>query len=145
MHDAIVCLDFIFFFKQKTAYEMRISDWSSDVCSSDLVAEAELARDLARGAGHQLHHAARAGVADRLPVELAFLPRDRVDEGPVGFVARGDADGREARHLDRVAAVRLRAAADHHAEVGAAALRRALAGDWKRVVQGKRVSVRVDL
>src|SRR3546814_3845249 len=27
---------FLFFFKQKTAYEMRISDWSSDVCSSDL-------------------------------------------------------------------------------------------------------------
>src|SRR3546814_5318393 len=27
---------FCFFFKQKTAYEMRISDWSSDVCSSDL-------------------------------------------------------------------------------------------------------------
>src|SRR3546814_2412111 len=33
-----LCLfvDFFFFFKQKTAYEMRISDWSSDVCSSDL-------------------------------------------------------------------------------------------------------------
>src|SRR3546814_4015223 len=29
---------FLFFFKQKTAYEMRISDWSSDVCSSDLSA-----------------------------------------------------------------------------------------------------------
>src|SRR3546814_16560648 len=29
---------YIFFFKQKTAYEMRISDWSSDVCSSDLCA-----------------------------------------------------------------------------------------------------------
>src|SRR3546814_7984975 len=29
---------FFFFFKRKTAYEMRISDWSSDVCSSDLVA-----------------------------------------------------------------------------------------------------------
>src|SRR3546814_2587722 len=29
-------LDLFFFFKQKTAYEMRISDWSSDVCSSDL-------------------------------------------------------------------------------------------------------------
>src|SRR3546814_16825227 len=28
---------FFFFFKQKTAYEMRISDWSSDVCSSDLL------------------------------------------------------------------------------------------------------------
>src|SRR3546814_15094975 len=34
---SIVCQYFIFFvFKQKTAYEMRISDWSSDVCSSDL-------------------------------------------------------------------------------------------------------------
>src|SRR3546814_724951 len=32
------CL-FVFFFKQKTAYEMRISDWSSDVCSSDLLRE----------------------------------------------------------------------------------------------------------
>src|SRR3546814_2065276 len=30
----VVC--YFFFFKQKTAYEMRISDWSSDVCSSDL-------------------------------------------------------------------------------------------------------------
>src|SRR3546814_7305692 len=29
----------VFFFKQKTAYEMRISDWSSDVCSSDLFME----------------------------------------------------------------------------------------------------------
>src|SRR3546814_3772024 len=34
----MVCCGF-FFFKQKTAYEMRISDWSSDVCSSDLEAE----------------------------------------------------------------------------------------------------------
>src|SRR3546814_13510162 len=33
-----VISDMLFFFKQKTAYEMRISDWSSDVCSSDLVA-----------------------------------------------------------------------------------------------------------
>src|SRR3546814_148866 len=31
-----MCVVFVFFFKQKTAYEMRISDWSSDVCSSDL-------------------------------------------------------------------------------------------------------------
>src|SRR3546814_16923903 len=37
-----VTVDFgFFFFKQKTAYEMRISDWSSDVCSSDLDAAAE--------------------------------------------------------------------------------------------------------
>src|SRR3546814_5466389 len=33
----MILLLFFFFFKQKTAYEMRISDWSSDVCSSDLV------------------------------------------------------------------------------------------------------------
>src|SRR3546814_3345949 len=35
---SLLCLFYLvfFFFKQKTAYEMRISDWSSDVCSSDL-------------------------------------------------------------------------------------------------------------
>src|SRR3546814_20633591 len=32
-----LCIIIFFFFKQKTAYEMRISDWSSDVCSSDLI------------------------------------------------------------------------------------------------------------
>src|SRR3546814_6812258 len=36
----VLVVFFIFFFKQKTAYEMRISDWSSDVCSSDLAAPA---------------------------------------------------------------------------------------------------------
>src|SRR3546814_1529249 len=43
----VLCYLF-FFFKQKTAYEMRISDWSSDVCSSDLVADA--------GRGGRLRH-----------------------------------------------------------------------------------------
>src|SRR3546814_9763846 len=38
----IVMLFCFFFFKQKTAYEMRISDWSSDVCSSDLSSAAAL-------------------------------------------------------------------------------------------------------
>src|SRR3546814_9402080 len=33
---------YFFFFKQKTAYEMRISDWSSDVCSSDLISPRSL-------------------------------------------------------------------------------------------------------
>src|SRR3546814_6224444 len=37
-------LIFFFFFKQKTAYEMRISDWSSDVCSSDLVGDSHRSR-----------------------------------------------------------------------------------------------------
>src|SRR3546814_12232801 len=39
------CVLYFFFFKQKTAYEMRISDWSSDVCSSDLPDQAADARD----------------------------------------------------------------------------------------------------
>src|SRR3546814_10929113 len=39
---------FVFFFKQKTAYEMRISDWSSDVCSSDLGEDRDQAKDQAR-------------------------------------------------------------------------------------------------
>src|SRR3546814_4897129 len=36
--DEVDVYRFFYFFKQKTAYEMRISDWSSDVCSSDLIA-----------------------------------------------------------------------------------------------------------
>src|SRR3546814_5241930 len=44
-------LFFFFFFKQKTAYEMRISDWSSDVCSSDLVPKSEPRRS---GTSHRV-------------------------------------------------------------------------------------------
>src|SRR3546814_1858911 len=51
---------FFFFFKQRTAYELRISDWSSDVCSSDL----ELAHDPSGTHSHDLH-------ADELDAELA--------------------------------------------------------------------------
>src|SRR3546814_3951270 len=36
-HMHLEVMQLVFFFKQKTAYEVRISDWSSDVCSSDLV------------------------------------------------------------------------------------------------------------
>src|SRR3546814_8209833 len=43
-YDHYVC---VFFFKQKTAYEMRISDWSSDVCSSDLPARHRLVTEAA--------------------------------------------------------------------------------------------------
>src|SRR3546814_10809470 len=37
---------YFFFFKQKTAYEMRISDWSSDVCSSDLIPSTSIEQSL---------------------------------------------------------------------------------------------------
>src|SRR3546814_2654438 len=43
----VVCRVVFFFFKQKTAYEMRISDWSSDVCSSDLAYPLGTAKQLA--------------------------------------------------------------------------------------------------
>src|SRR3546814_2701682 len=45
----VVVVALFFFFKQKTAYEMRISDWSSDVCSSDLPLRLRQPR---MGAGH---------------------------------------------------------------------------------------------
>src|SRR3546814_18165237 len=44
----IFFMKYIFFFKQKTAYEMRISDWSSDVCSSDLLGVSDPVLDVAR-------------------------------------------------------------------------------------------------
>src|SRR3546814_7440294 len=48
-------VSFFFFFKQKTAYEMRISDWSSDVCSSDLKGDTENAPDFRlQAAGHDI-------------------------------------------------------------------------------------------
>src|SRR3546814_9922321 len=49
---------FVFVFKQKTAYEMRISDWSSDVCSSDLgrPAARQDGRAAARGIGGAVEH-----------------------------------------------------------------------------------------
>src|SRR3546814_10688036 len=49
MFASVFYLDiFCFFFKQKTAYEMRISDWSSDVCSSDLEGGEQHSHDLRR-------------------------------------------------------------------------------------------------
>src|SRR3546814_9149140 len=47
--DFVVFFVFFFFFNQKTAYDMRISDWSSDVCSSDLYARWVPARSPAAG------------------------------------------------------------------------------------------------
>src|SRR3546814_9797011 len=56
----VVCVLF-FFFKQKTAYEMRISDWSSDVCSSDLIRHRLYRRDRAR-TGHRPCRRPRTGL-----------------------------------------------------------------------------------
>src|SRR3546814_6132508 len=69
----------LFFFKQKTAYEMRISDWSSDVCSSDLYHG-----DLAVAAVHELfrsqcfHHLDFGGQALRIEQHV-FWPHAHGD------------------------------------------------------------------
>src|SRR3546814_5457651 len=68
-------LQFIFFFKQKTAYEMRISDWSSDVCSSDLGS-----RRSRRAAGAHRPVARR----DRRDPRDLPAPRARSEERRVG-------------------------------------------------------------
>src|SRR3546814_4917077 len=64
---------FFFFFKQKAAYEMRISDWSSDVCSSDLVDRDLVVRLVALGVvgvGRVRHVAGGADGAGECPQEV---------------------------------------------------------------------------
>src|SRR3546814_6303485 len=81
---------FFFFFKQKTAYEMRISDWSSDVCSSDLFANQDHVGILAQGGTqHIAEGQADAGVdVDLVDPLHAVLDRvfggDRSEERRVG-------------------------------------------------------------
>src|SRR3546814_19827831 len=68
-----ISLVFIFFFKQKTAYEMRISDWSSDVCSSDLHS---VPRDWNQQGWYMINNPAYAdgnGAPERLVVSGAGL------------------------------------------------------------------------
>src|SRR3546814_6226344 len=65
---------YFFFFKQKTAYEMRISDWSSDVCSSDLPVVVVLADE-----GLRRQRLRRRTAGDRL---LQRRRADRRDEKP---------------------------------------------------------------
>src|SRR3546814_16646302 len=114
----LVCL---FFFKQKTAYEMRISDWSSDVCSSDLKCKFP--------PGGNLHFL--VGVDDGLTVGAGLLDP---------FVDHGGADLLQARLQFRARRLHLHATLD---QGGLGFL--GLDLDRKSVVSGKRVSVRVDL
>src|SRR3546814_20884507 len=60
-------MSLFFFFKQKTAYEMRISDWSSDVCSSDLVMQyvyARYGRNRAGIAATVIHYRPRSALRE---------------------------------------------------------------------------------
>src|SRR3546814_6601603 len=75
-----------FFFKQKTAYEMRISDWSSDVCSSDLDRELEQSGSKCRyqcfrGAGH-----AAAGTRGQIEILTRTKPQSHKEISHPPFV-----------------------------------------------------------
>src|SRR3546814_5358329 len=78
-----------FFFKQKTAYEMRISDWSSDVCSSDLV-EGEAAAGLPAAARQSRRSDAVAADEARQGRQESPVPRPRP-------CAQGQAERQAAR------------------------------------------------
>src|SRR3546814_2360802 len=94
------CVFVFFFFKQKTAYEMRISDWSSDVCSSDLLAGFDGDVLILYGDVPLVTTATMRRMLDRLheadspaAVVLGFRPADplaygRVIAGPDGIIEK---------------------------------------------------------
>src|SRR3546814_18983441 len=87
------------FFKQKTAYEMRISDWSSDVCSSDLLHHREA--DLRRLAGLAFQEGARDEAHEVAIAGLVLHQEDELVGRRRGAVARlaGLSGGQLARYL----------------------------------------------
>src|SRR3546814_1408044 len=104
----------IFFFKQKTAYEMRISDWSSDVCSSDLVGALRgqrlaIVAEAVRGEPRFGLHRGRVGHA-RPPGSALAIAGDRGidDPGIAGrdrFIVeaeRGERTGRSEEHTSEL-------------------------------------------
>src|SRR3546814_11198972 len=84
MFDGIQCvvLCVFFFFKQKTAYEMRISDWSSDVCSSDLRAHHD--SPVPDGPGHPHDHGHADDRQARSPRDQGGAEESRSEERRVG-------------------------------------------------------------
>src|SRR3546814_6754558 len=75
-----------FFFRQKTAYEMRISDWSSDVCSSDLPIDARCARRARLFGDAQDQRRGDAAAACRFGGEQVLQVTDVGDRGGAAVV-----------------------------------------------------------
>src|SRR3546814_13144532 len=86
----LLCVFFFFFFKQKTAYEMRISDWSSDVCSSDLLQPLSSLDALAVDP----HLAGPQQLLQPAMTERGEMPLEPAVEAQPGLVL-GDCDGHE--------------------------------------------------
>src|SRR3546814_4863340 len=83
---------YFFFFKQKTAYEMRISDWSSDVCSSDLKAWSDEEDERIEKRRAEQNAFLRGGHIDPAKEEAAALIEERDGIQPRGHAARVMAD-----------------------------------------------------
>src|SRR3546814_5020194 len=89
------------FFKQKTAYEMRISDWSSDVCSSDLhlrvehAAKRTLAEIVLRGPDRELR-----GGMQHVAIRFAHVHADELARRDRRLRDRGQADAEASRYVD---------------------------------------------
>src|SRR3546814_6177384 len=87
-----------FFFKQKTAYEMRISDWSSDVCSSDLLRPAAGRGGSGQHARRRLHGRDRPRAPPhRRPGVLIMAKPQQPELRRSGFVPALDPDATESR------------------------------------------------
>src|SRR3546814_2089228 len=90
---------FFFFFKQKTAYEMRISDWSSDVCSSDLsYVHSAVGGQVDRAGGDAGGHQAAAEGGDHRAVVRA-QPRARDAERDAGQIGRASCRERVCQYV----------------------------------------------
>src|SRR3546814_13309288 len=87
----------VFFFKQKTAYEMRISDWSSDVCSSDLGSlHANGKKVVVIGGGDTAMDCVRTAIRQGATSVKCLYRRDRDNmPGPQSEVANAEEDGVE--------------------------------------------------
>src|SRR3546814_10206658 len=88
----IACWVF-FFFKQKTAYEMRISDWSSDVCSSDLRPSVQVRR-----CGGAADRQGRGGPA-RAGCDPGPRGREGCDPGGTGEIGRASCRERVCQYV----------------------------------------------
>src|SRR3546814_1928567 len=120
-----------FFFKQKTAYELRISGWSSDVCSSVLPARRFRRRPSFRGVPAGTQHRPQHIVESAVAARRSWHHGGRGDGGgPAQGALSADAEGRRTAARD-----------DSVAPIGRKRGRRGAVdpGDMKRVVAGKGV------
>src|SRR3546814_780162 len=102
----LLCMSFLFFFfKQKTAYEMRISDWSSDVCSADLRAlqHRDQLRDAGELATDQYRDPSGAGRSDA-GADGTGRGAGHAQQGPQGISADPRLAGQHKPDSDHMAA-----------------------------------------